>query len=74
MLSGKAANTNLIVTVFGLTRPGIEPTTFSTRGGRYLLDAQLLITYEFCRGVGQTIDEKQNAPPMLFSALKLNHH
>ena len=30
MLSGEATNTNLIV--FGLTRPGIEPTIYRTRG------------------------------------------
>ena len=29
MLSGEAANTNLIV--FGLTRPGLEPTIYRTR-------------------------------------------
>jgi hypothetical protein len=30
MLSGEAANTNFIV--FGLTRPGLEPTIYCTRG------------------------------------------
>jgi len=30
MLSGEAANTNFIV--FGLTRPGLQPTTYRTRG------------------------------------------
>ena len=30
MLSGKATNTNFLV--FGLTRPGLEPTIYRTRG------------------------------------------
>jgi hypothetical protein len=30
VLSGEAANTNFIV--FGLTRPGLEPTIYCTRG------------------------------------------
>ena len=30
MLSGEATNTNF--TVFGLTRPGLEPTIYHTRG------------------------------------------
>jgi hypothetical protein len=41
MLSGEATNTNLIV--FGLTRPGIEPTIYHTQGehaNHYATDAE----------------------------------
>jgi len=40
VLSGEATNTNFIV--FGLTRSGIEPTTYCTRGehtNHYITDA-----------------------------------
>jgi hypothetical protein len=40
MFSGEATNTNLIV--FGLTRPGLEPTIYHTRGehaNHYATDA-----------------------------------
>jgi hypothetical protein len=40
MLSGEATNTNFIV--FGLTRPGLKPTIYRTRGehaNHYLTDA-----------------------------------
>jgi hypothetical protein len=40
MLSGEATNTNL--NVFGLTRPGLEPTIYRTRGehtNHYATDA-----------------------------------
>jgi hypothetical protein len=40
VLSGEATHTNFIV--FGLTRPGLEPTTYRTRGehsNHYVIDA-----------------------------------
>jgi hypothetical protein len=48
MLSREAANTNLIV--FGLTRPGNEPTTYCTQGkhtNHYNTNAVILMKYVY---------------------------
>jgi hypothetical protein len=48
VLSGEATNTNFIV--FGLTQPGLEPTTYSTRGehaNHYTTNAVILNLNEF---------------------------
>jgi hypothetical protein len=46
MLNGEATNTNLIV--FGLTRPGLEPMIYHTRGKhakRYNTNALVIKTF-----------------------------
>jgi hypothetical protein len=51
VLSGEATNTNFIV--FGLTRPGHEPTIYSTRGehaNQYATDA-----VKYWKGIGYVL-------------------
>jgi hypothetical protein len=56
MLSGEATNTNFIV--FGLIRPGLEPTIYCSKDGyvnHYPTDAALYIMYNLVYYIPKTV-------------------